>query len=148
MRPGLTPRTGTWLAWLLLDEHEPDDCMPPRWELTWNTRRVQHEQVDYYWSEPGRAGVLPCVEAWLHRLHVTRRLGEPFDLWRTQITAQVPVAGQAVNLERRRSFSTGFQAEARAEFAMAAHVRRSLGRQTRPFHEWREFDRLLGEARE
>lgn len=106
--------TGRWLAWLLLDHCQPGDGMPSRRQLVWNTRRVETSQPLYYWSEGwDYPGTVPCVETHLIRLDVTRWIGQPLTLWRTEVTVQV-WTGQVVSLERERSFAE--EAAARADF--------------------------------
>jgi hypothetical protein len=130
-------RTGRWLAWLLLDQCQPDDGMPSRRSLRWNSRRVVQSQRLHHWSEGWNSvGTVPCVETHLHRVDVTRRIGAAVTLWRTEVRVQL-WAGQVVTLERHRSWSS--EAAARADFrAHCEQVRAQLPAGSRTPAEWME----------
>lgn len=131
-------RHGRWLAWLLLDKGSPVGEFPSRWSLTWNTRSVRQDQVEHYWSEGARAGVVPCVEAWLFSVRVRRWFGRPLTFWRTEQVVQVFTTGPrdtdralpTATFERSHSFAV--EADAWQDFAIHQGVIRS---------------RLVGESR-
>ena len=132
-------RIGRWLAWLLLDlcQPGPGQAMPSRRSLAWRTRRVEQIQRNYYWSEGwDNPGTVPCVETHLIELVVTRWLGPPVTLWRTEVSVQV-WAGQVVTLERNRSWAD--ETAARGDFrALCEPLRAQLPAVSRTPAEWLE----------
>lgn len=135
-------RDGRWAAWLLLDLCEPGpsqaDKLPPRRTLLWSTRSAHQQEVDHYWSQPGRAGVVPAVETALYRITLRRWWGEPLTLWRTAATVQV-WADQIVTLRRDRAFAD--EHAARQDFAAhGAALRETLAGESRPRYQIRRSE--------
>ena len=114
--------TGFHLSWLMHDAASPDETVPSRRFLSWNTRSHVQEQYDHHWSECG-AGTMPGVEVHLHRSTVKPWIGNEYYLYRVvgNISLQL---GDRAGCSFTRELTTRSRELAMQEFnRMRRHVR-------------------------